>query len=312
MSLEGLDSRVLASVKFRNNLNTTMETYTMKKQFKLAMVQMLVEGGLKDANLSHAEDLIGEAAREGAQVVLLPECLDLGWTHPSSQSDAEPIPGGGPYERLSLSASKHGVHICAGLTEKVSEKSGDKIYNSAVFIDNRGELKILHRKINELDIGHSYYALGDRLNVVETDLGVFGVMICADAFAKGQVISRSLCYMGADIILSPSSWAISGRKEYTEIEPYGEIWRKNYEPVARNYNVWIAGVSNVGKLTEGPWAGRKCIGSSLVFGPDGIEVLQGPHGVAAEAILYVDIQPVERPFRGHDWEKVEYQNVKTI
>ncbi|MCK5201659.1 MAG: carbon-nitrogen hydrolase family protein, partial [Spirochaetales bacterium] len=145
-------------MKFRNNLNTTMETYTMKKQFKLAMVQMLVEGGLKDANLSHAEDLIGEAAREGAQVVLLPECLDLGWTHPASQIDAETIPGGMPYKKLSQSALKHGVYICAGLTEK----SGNKIYNSAVFIDNKGELRLLHRKINELDIGHSYYALGDR------------------------------------------------------------------------------------------------------------------------------------------------------
>jgi len=33
-------------------------------------------------------------------------------------------------------------------------------------------------------------------------------MICADAFAKDHVLSRSLGYMGADIIISPCAWAV--------------------------------------------------------------------------------------------------------
>lgn len=278
----------------------------MKKPFKLAMVQMLVRGGLKEINLSHAEDLICEAAESGAQVVLLPECLDLGWTHPSCRMEAEPIPVGKSFQRLSRAALKNNIYICAGLTEKISGANSDIVYNSAVLIDNQGNLMLLHRKINELDIGHEYYGLGDRLNVAETEFGVIGLMICSDAFANDQVISRSLCYMGADVILSPSSWAVSNKKIYTEDDPYGEIWRKNYKPVAEKYKVWIAGVSNVGALTAGPWAGRKCIGSSLVFGPDGNEIVQGPYGVAAETILYVDIKASDRPFRGHDWEKAEY------
>lgn len=49
----------------------------MKKPFKLAMVQMLVEGGLKDANLTHAEALIGEAVREGAQLAYFRNVLIL-------------------------------------------------------------------------------------------------------------------------------------------------------------------------------------------------------------------------------------------
>ncbi len=260
---------------------------------------MLVKGGEKEANLSHAESLIEKAAESGAQVVILPECLDLGWTHPSGRYKAEPIPDGEPFKRLSAAASLYSMYLCAGLTEK----SEEKIYNTAVFIDTKGNLKIIHRKLNELAIGHPYYTLGDRLNVVETDLGIFGVMICADGFASGQVLSRSLCYMGADVILSPSAWAVSDEKKYDEEHPYGEIWRTNYKPVAEEYKVWIAGVSNVGEITAGPWEGRKCIGSSLVFGPDGKEMLQGPYGVDAEAILYLDITPVERPYRGDDWKE---------
>ncbi len=273
------------------------------------MVQMLVEGGQKEKNISHAEELIKEASEGGAQLALLPECLDLGWTHPSSQFDADPIPEGSSYKRLSRAAIENNIYVCAGLTEKVPEKKhgniSDKIYNSAVLIDNKGELKLIHRKLNELDIGHEYYNLGNRLNVVETEFGVIGLMICADAFAQDQVISRSLCYMGADIILSPSSWAVLDKRKYTKEDPYGEIWRENYGPVSKDYMVWIAGVSNVGELTEGPWAGRKCIGSSLLFNPHGEEVLQGPYGVDSESILYADITPEERPFRGHDWVKME-------
>ncbi|MCX7935301.1 MAG: hypothetical protein N3A66_08595 [Planctomycetota bacterium] len=55
-------------------------------------------------------------------------------------------------------------------------------------------------------------------------------------------------------------------------------------------------------MTEGPWQGRKCIGCSLVVGPDGQPVSQGPYGVDAETIVWADIQPVPRPARACGWE----------
>jgi predicted amidohydrolase len=253
--------------------------------FTLAMVQMTVAGGQQSENLDRAEARIAEAATAGAHVIVLPECLDLGWTHPSSQALAEPIPGGSPYERLAAAARRHDVYVCAGLTERFAAC----VYNSAVLIDPAGTLLHLHRKIHELDIGKPYYAVGDRLGVVDTDYGRVGVMICADAFAPGQVIARSLALMGARVILSPSAWAISDKVAYGPGNPYGEIWRDNYRPVSADYNVWIAGVSNVGPVSAGPWAGRRCIGASLLYGPGGREVLQGPLGIDADTILYAPI-----------------------
>ena len=49
---------------------------------KLAMAQMLVEGGRLGENLRRAAEMIAAAASQGCQIVVLPECLDLGWTHP--------------------------------------------------------------------------------------------------------------------------------------------------------------------------------------------------------------------------------------
>jgi predicted amidohydrolase len=260
------------------------------------MAQMRVDGGCKLDNLLRAEERIAEAARAGAQVVLLPEALTLGWTHPSAHSEAEPIPHSEACQRLMECAGKHGVYVCAGLVER----AGKTVFNAAVLIGPNGELLLHHRKINELEIGHECYALGDRLQVAHTPLGTFGLMICADGFAPGQVIARSLAMMGADMILSPCAWAVPADHDNAR-EPYGQLWRDNYGPVARDFEIWIAGTSNVGWINAGPWAGRKCIGCSLLVGPDGKEVLMGPYGVDAEVILYADVTVVPRPAQGDGW-----------
>lgn len=250
--------------------------------FELALAQMSVSGGNKKENLTKAENMIAIAAAHGSSLVLLPEAMDLGWTHPSSKTDSEPIPDGSPFQKLSQAAFRHKIFVCAGLTERC----GDQVFNSAVIIDKKGKLLCLHRKINELDIGHPYYALGDRLQVVKTELGTIGLMICADGFVKDQVISRTLGYMGADIIISPCSWAVRSTHD-NDAEPYGDFWREAYKPVAKEFKIVIAAVSNVGWLEAGPWKGKKCIGSSLVIGPDGEDIYQAPYGAAAETICYV-------------------------
>jgi predicted amidohydrolase len=267
--------------------------------FKLALIQMRVEGGRKDANLVRARKMIAAAAEGGARMALLPEALDLGWTHPSAKTEAEAIPGGGPCRALREVAREKRIYVCAGLTER----AGAAVFNAAVIISPDEEVILHHRKLNELDIGHKFYAQGDRLGVCYTELGTLGLMICADGFAKGEVISRSLCYMGADIILSPSAWAVTADHDNVN-EPYGALWRRVYKPVAKGFSVYIASASNVGPITGGPWQGRKCIGCSLVIGPDGEEIMQGPYGEGAEVILYADICPVERPARGGDWAAV--------
>lgn len=266
--------------------------------FRLALIQMLVVAGEKARNLRHAEELIAQAASGGAQVVLLPECMDLGWTDVSAKPHASPIPDGDVCRALCESARRHRVYVCSGLTER----DGERVYNAAVLIDPQGQVLLKHRKLNELDIGHGFYDQGDRLNVCHTELGTFGVMICADATAKDRVLTRSLGYMGADVILSPSAWAVPARHDNAK-EPYGQLWRDAYRPVASEFSIWIASASNVGWMTGGPWKGWKCIGCSMAVGPEGQEVVNGPYGAEAETLLYVDVTPVPRPARGTGWHE---------
>lgn len=264
--------------------------------FRLGLIQMRVEPGDFRGNVGRAITHVGRAVAEGAQVVVLPEAMDCGWTHPSARLHAASVPGGDTYEQLATAATRHSVYLCSGLTER----DGGAVYNAAVLLSPRGELLLHHRKLNELDIGHDLYAQGDRLGVARTPLATFGLMICADGFAAGHVVSRTLALMGADVILSPSAWAVPADHDHAKT-PYGREWRDCYIPVAGEFGLWVVGVSNVGPVTGGPWAGRRCIGCSLVVAPGGREVVHGPYGEGAETLLYVDVEPHRRTVRGSGW-----------
>jgi predicted amidohydrolase len=284
------------------------EDIIMLNRHKLAMVQMKVEGGALEQNLGRAAERISQAAAEGATIALLPEMMDLGWTHPSARELAYAIPDGKTCRFLCEQARKFQIFVCAG----IAENDNGTVYNSAVLINPNGQVILKHRKLNELNIAHDLYAQGDRLNVAHTSSGTIGLHICADASASGNTLSKSLGYMGADIILSPSSWAVPPgfRNDST---PYGEPWESAYKEVSSLFNIWIIGVSNVGKISAGPWKDWDCIGNSLAYGPGGIQVIKAPHGFEADTIIYLEINLQKRPARGTGWydywsKKGEVQN----
>ena len=164
-------------------------------RFTLGMAQIMVEGGQPQANLGRAVTRIREAAQLGCRLVVLPECMDLGWTHSSARQLAQPIPGAHS-DRLAQAARAHHIFVVAGLVER----AGDRFYNAALLLDPHGEIRLHHRKINELDIGLGLYAIGDRLGVAETELGTLGLNICADNFGDSLAIGHVLARMGAQVI----------------------------------------------------------------------------------------------------------------
>jgi predicted amidohydrolase len=191
------------------------------------------------------------------------------------------------------------VFVAAGLVER----AGDKLFNAAVLLNPQGELILHHRKINELDIGLDLYSIGDRLGVVETPLGTIGLNICADNFSDSLAMGHVMARMGAQLIVSPSAWAVPADHD-NQPECYGQLWRDAYGKLASLYDLTVIGVSNVGWITGGPWRGRKCIGCSLVMGPGGEILAQGPYGVDAAANMVVEVHPRRVVGRGTDIARI--------
>ncbi|MCA9405545.1 MAG: carbon-nitrogen hydrolase family protein [Candidatus Omnitrophica bacterium] len=278
----------------------------MEKKIKIGMGQLLVEGGEPDRNLERAQKMIREAAALQCDLILLPETLDLAWTHPSAKTEAEPIPG--KYsDLLANQARENKIYVCAGLTER----DGDKVYNSAVLIDADGNILLKYRKINVLEVGQEFYQIGDRLGVVETPFGIIGVNICADNYIDGICIGHTLARMGAQIILSPSSWTV----DYSiteEDDPYGEKWMKPYTTLAKFYNLVIVGTTSVGYIVGGPYEGKKMIGCSLAVRKEGV-LAKGDYNEFAGKLIPVEFSVPARKEKGTSIGKMlEKQNFEFI
>jgi len=264
-------------------------------KFKLAMGQMLVEGGRIGENLKRAEEMISKASEEKCQVIVLPECLDVGWAHPTARLLATKIPGE-TSDRLCRVAERNSIMVVAGLTER----EGDRIHNSALLIDQLGRILLRHRKINLLDIEQDLYSVGNTLSVVETEFGMMGVNICADNFRNSLAIGHVQARMGAHFLFSPSAWAVDSDHDNTK-DPYGEEWRRSYHELSRLYGISVVGVSNVGRIEGGPWRGKKVIGCSLAVGTEGEVLAKGPYGHDAEALITFRLQARPRDVRGTDY-----------
>ena len=85
------------------------------------MIQMNVLFSEPDKNIRHASELVKSAKAKGAQICILPECMDLGWGNPEASSLAEPVPGkvSDAYQKI---ATENKVFLVAGLTEREQEK----------------------------------------------------------------------------------------------------------------------------------------------------------------------------------------------
>lgn len=256
----------------------------MNQTFKLGMGQMLVEGGQLDANLARAVRMIERAAGEGCAMVLLPECLDLGWMFPAARELAGPVPG--PVtEELAAGARRWNVYVASGLTER----DGERLYNAAVLLSPEGRILLKHRKVNELDFARAFYSTGCSIGVADTDIGRIGLNICADNFPETLALGQAAGLMGARLLASPCAWAMEPNHDNAR-QPYGGLWLGSYTALARQFPMTIAGASNVGWIRGGPWDGHKCIGCSLAVGPGGKVLAQGPYGETAEALLVVAVE----------------------
>ena len=202
---------------------------------RVGMCQLRVVYGDAEDNLARAAGLVRDAASQGADICVIPECADLGWANPHALELASPIPG--PVsDAYCAMARENGVYVVAGITER----DGERAYNAAILVSPEGEILFKHRKINVLTGVEDVYSVGDRLGVTETKLGKIGIDICADNWKQSLPIGHALARMGAQIILSPSSWAVLPDRDLAK-NPFGSTWTIPYEELSRIYGIPVVG-----------------------------------------------------------------------
>jgi predicted amidohydrolase len=229
---------------------------------KIASAQILIVGGDAVGNLERAKTAITQGSQMGADIVLLPECSNFGWTDLSAITQATELTVDPFIAGIQESAIGQNVYVTVGFVER----EGSNLFNSAVIISPMGEILLHHRKISELDFAREIYSTGNKISSVETPLGKLGLMICADALSEKDRIIGRLIEDGAQLILSPSAWAVPPDFD-NSATPYGSLWIDAYALGIADSNTWVISTSNVGVVRDGQWAGHKCIGNSISMGP---------------------------------------------
>jgi predicted amidohydrolase len=143
--------------------------------------------------------VIGEAAKQKADLVVLPEVLTYGGG--STFADvAEPVPGPST-EYFGALARKYNFYLVPGLVER----SGPLIYNVAVLIGPDGSIAGKYRKVcltgSEIEDG---LTPGHEYPVFSTRFGKVGMMVCYDGFFPEP--ARELSNRGAEVI----AWPVMG------------------------------------------------------------------------------------------------------
>ncbi|MFN8627106.1 MAG: carbon-nitrogen hydrolase family protein [Candidatus Binatia bacterium] len=187
----------------------------------IAAAIQLCAGSDKVENLAKVEALVEQAVRTGARLVVLPEVFL--WRGPRGEegSHAEPIPGPST-ARLAELARRHQLHLLAGSI--LEQTNTDKVFNTSLLFDPRGELVGRYRKTHLFDIdlpGHvtiresDTRAAGSAAVTVATELGVIGMTICYDL--RFPELYRRLTLDGAEIVAIPSAFTFPTGAAHWEI-----------------------------------------------------------------------------------------------
>ena len=168
------------------------------RKVRLATVHYVPKGG-KTAMDSCRQfaPFVEEAARQKADLVVLPETITATGNGLSYRDAAQPVPGPAT-DYFGELARKHGLHLVAGLVER------DKhlIYNVAVLIGPDGKLIGKYRKValprTEIEAG---ITPGHEYPVFDTRFGKVGMMVCYDGFFPE--VARQLSLRGAEVIAFP-------------------------------------------------------------------------------------------------------------
>ncbi|MBN1873447.1 MAG: carbon-nitrogen hydrolase family protein [Anaerolineae bacterium] len=152
----------------------------MSRKLKLAAIQMNAEPALAEARLARAASLVARAAEAGAQLVVLPEVFNTGYTYTDENyTRAEPLTGP-TVTWMRQTAAQHRVYLVGTLFLLDRED----IYNAMLLVGPEGQLW-RYDKIYPWAWERVYFREGERITVAETPLGAFGMLVCWDSAHPG-------------------------------------------------------------------------------------------------------------------------------
>jgi len=255
----------------------------------------------KKATLDKACEVIVEASKNGARLVVFPEAFfpaypDWSWL----------VPGGKPgmldplyielvensiavpdetTEKLCQAARKTKINVVMGINERNREASNASLYNSLLYIDDAGNILGTHRKLVPTAVERTVWAPGNgsTLEAYDTSVGKLGGLICWENYMP---LARYAMYAwGVQVYVAPT-W------------DQGSIWIATLQHIAKEGGMFVIGCCMPLHINDIPdrlefkklypegtdWINS---GGSCIIAPNG-KIIAGPVN-EKEEILYAEV-----------------------
>ncbi|KAI5863124.1 carbon-nitrogen hydrolase [Durotheca rogersii] len=280
---------------------------------KVAAVQAATVSFNLNKSLEKLEKLVAEAAAAGVDLIVFPEAFLSGyaWRYAFDATIGAREPRGREWyakyyesavavpspavDIISKSAKSHGVYIQVGIIEK----DGGTLYCTALLVGREGSVLLKHRKLIPTAAERLVWGngAGDGLQVVETDIGKIGTLICWENYMPAARLA--LYQQGVEIYLAPTADDLPA-------------WIASMQHIAKEGRCFVVSVNQVSRVSDFPpdyppftpehhdrkpdgskWEPNDVVnrGGSFIVGPLGIPLTEPVWD--KEAIIYADLRMAE-------------------
>ncbi len=246
-------------------------------KFKMAVCQNKPARD-KAASIFHAVEMIEKAAKNGAELIVLPEIFYHPYELENILELTEEADDSETLDYLKDCARRLKIHLCAG---SMAIRDGNEIFNRSYLISPEGKILLKHDKCHLFDVNFkelkvkesSFFSPGNALNVVETELGKIGILICYDI--RFPEAARMLALAGAEILLVPAVFnTVTGPAH----------WNLLFRTRAVENQIYVAAASPARDND----ALYQAYGHSMIIDPWG-EIMT--EAETDESIIYSDVDP---------------------
>ena len=243
---------------------------TTNRDMRIAAAQIACTPGDVEGNLHKVRDFASRAKESDAELIVFPEMTDTGYSMPAIQKHATSWKEGA-MPKLQEMAKQLSLAIVSG----VSERDGDRVYNSQVFIDGTGNIAAKYRKTHLVAAApldeRACFAPGEQFVSHASGNLRFGLTICYDL--RFPEVCRDLAVEhAANVFLNSSAWPIVRVEHLRMLALARAIENQSYLILANR-----VGVDD----------GVTLCGTSVIIDPYG--VILAAASIDREEIIYADI-----------------------
>ncbi|MDE3088566.1 MAG: carbon-nitrogen family hydrolase, partial [Chloroflexota bacterium] len=225
------------------------------KTITIALAQIDVALGNPAQNLETARAQIAQAKASAADIVVLPELWSTAYDLERADAHAAPLDAG-MFATVASVARENHIAVVGSLLEA----HNGKVYNTATFVDARGNRVGMYRKLHLVPMldEDKYLVGGDEAQVFDTGFGKFALAVCYDL--RFPELWRHYTLAGARVAFLPAEWP----------QPRIAHWRTLLPARAIENQIFMIGCNRVGTSKDQTFGGH-----SMIVNPWGEVLVEG-------------------------------------